>query len=215
MQCSIFYSWFQRKWEHNQFYSWPQWNTNMNDKFSTGLWKQEDLEHGPGIGLGLQRESTAVGKGLQNPFACFACSRALESHAGNCLQLCRRDHYPSAVGWRGRPGFLRLFLPSPSQLCPFSLSPSFSLQKAWAFIPGQKRSFFPVLQRNLELCRQDMSRHSCNVIIVKESSVRGFYQAQRGAFTSFPCFPTDFHSQFMVCCDNDSRRGPLDLAIKA
>lgn len=79
------------------------------------------------------------GQGLQNPFACFACSRALESHAGNCLQLCRRDLYPSAVGWRGRPGSLRLFLPFPSQLCPFSLSLSFSLQKAWVFIPGQKK----------------------------------------------------------------------------
>ena len=118
------------------------------------------------------------GKGCKITSACFSCARALESHAGSCLQLCRRDQsVPHLGGRRGEPGSLRLSLSSPSQLCPFSPSPSFSLQK-WPGLSflGQKRSLFPVLQKSLGLAlcvrhRSLISQCDCQ----KEEFFEGFY----------------------------------------
>lgn len=97
--------------------------------------------------VGWDCRGTALQR-LQNAFACIACSRAVKSHAGNCLQLHQKDQCPSAVGWRGEPGSLELSLPSPSQLCPFSLSLSFALQKWLGLLSlGRKDHIFLCFRR--------------------------------------------------------------------
>lgn len=161
---------------------------------------------GAGSGLGRQKER------VTKPLCLFRLCQSLGQPRRELLGV------PRPLGRRGEPGSRRLSLSSPSQLCPFSLSLSFSLQK-WPGLSslGRKNSRFPVLQRRLKLAL--CVRHWSPVLqcdYQKEEFCEGFFfQARRGAFSYFPCFPTDFHSQFMVCCGNASRRGLLDLVVKA
>lgn len=142
MQCSIFYSWFQRKWEHNQFYSWPQWNTNMNDKFSTGLWKQEDLEHGPGIGLGLQRESTAVGKGYKTPLPVLLVPEPWKAMQATASSFVEGITIPQLlVGGAGLAFWGSSFLLHPSS-APFLFPPPFHCKRPGLLSLGRKDHFF-------------------------------------------------------------------------
>lgn len=160
------------------------------------------------------------------PSACFACARALKSCVGSCLQLCRRDQgLPHLFGRRGVS--LALWgssFPLHPSSAPSLCSPPFPCSSSLAFYSwGRKDHFCLHFKRVLNwLCIyiQDTGPQSCNTVIRNKRSVIFFiffslFQAQRGAFSYFPCFPTDFHSQFMVCCGNDSRRGLLDLEVKA
>lgn len=72
---------------------------------------------GAGSGLGLQKER------VTKPLCLFRLCQSLGQPRRELLGV------PCPLGRRGEPGSRRLSLSSPSQLCPFSPSPSFSLQK--------------------------------------------------------------------------------------
>lgn len=126
-------------------------------------------------------------------------------------------------GWAWLSAPFPLHPSSAPSLC----SPTFPWRSSLAFYSWGWRDHFCLhCKRVLNwLCIyiQDVGPQSCNMVIRNKRSVIfsfsffffSLFQAQRGAFSYFPCFPTDFHSQFMVCCGNDSRRGLLDLEVKA
>lgn len=168
---------------------------------------------GAGSGLGLQKER------VTKPLCLFCLCQSLGQPRRE-LPPASQEGSVSLVPWV--EGVSLALGGSPFPLhpgsCPFSLSPPFSLQKLPGLSSlGRKRSRFPLLQRRLKLAL--CVRHWSPVLqcdYQKEEFCEGFFfQARRGAFSYFPCFPTDFHSQFMVCCGNASRRGLLDLVVKA
>lgn len=185
MQYSVFYSYFQRKQEHNHFQSWPQWNTNTNDEFYTGLWKR-----------GLRAWSrewagTAEGRGCKTLLPVLLVPEPWKVMQATASSFLEGISVPQLlVGGVSLAAWGSPFLLHPSS-APSLFPAPFRSRNGLGFYPWAEKITFSCTSEESETCvRQESPLLQCDYY--KGEFCERFFPSPKRCFHIFSLFPHRF-----------------------